>query len=161
MSKLRRTLSMRKKKSYSTLAPDYDMFKTPPMKITPIKEVCEGRTTTRTRRSEDDESSTYSKIDSLKGMKGNVEGSFANLQSTSTPIAGLDKENKRSSGNSVQEAAAKKKKQANVQQFLGLSTVKSALSNIGQVSFSDDSHALASSVLTYSLLLMIMVSLKS
>lgn len=160
MSKLRRTLSMRKKKSYSTLAPDYDMFKTPPMKITPIKEVCEGRTTT-SRRSEDDESSTYSKIDSLKGMKGNVEGSFANLQSTSTPIAGLDKENKRSSGNSVQEAAAKKKKQANVQQFLGLSTVKSALSNIGQVSFSDDSHALASSVLTYSLLLMIMVSLKS
>lgn len=92
------------------------MFETPPtMKITPIKEIS------------DENCRGYSRIRSSEKRKSCE--SFANVRSTSTPI-GVGKENAKTSERS-HPAEAKKGIQTGT--FLGLSTVKSALTHIGQV----------------------------
>lgn len=103
MSKLRRTLSQRyKKRSYSTLPPETDMFKTPPSKITPLKQV--------SRRSL----------------------SNRNAATTSTP---LSKQAVIQTGkeNSDQQTVQRNNNKSGA--FAGLSSVKTAIINIGQVCF--------------------------
>ena len=94
------------------------MFKTPPTaKITPIKEICDVNHNVESKGS---------LRASLRSAKGNT---FSNVQSTSTPI-GAGKEN----ADVTKDIQKTKSKQGlHTLQFPGLSTVKSALTHVGQV----------------------------